>query len=800
MSTHRKNILGINFFPSFTPPGSGGELRYYHLYRCLREYYDINLINPTNLFVEPETVHHFPDMIEHRVPKNKHHLMLHRLFNRIGKFPECSAVVVMLASYFNNSQKTKIDEFLPEADIVIHECPFLINLAPKKEGQILIYDSYNVEYDLHRDMLKGIVGRFLCAWVKKLERKACRSADFVLATSEEDKLRFINLYDISPRKIILVPNGVDPDEIKPASPEERRIAREHLNLGDKAALLFFGSAHPPNIEAVEFIISSLAPLLPDVNFMIAGNICDTFKGRDAVNVHLLGRVSDEDKKYLLQGVDIALNPMFSGSGTNLKMFDYMSAGIPVISTPTGARGIPLRTLHDAIITESYGFLNAINQILANSDLSGKLSKNGRNMVEEKFHWKNLAKRVHQAILSLENTQITVINDFSILPPRHGGQYRILSLYSRLASYIPVNYLYLEKETDDIEINNICENFTLTAIPKTFFQRVFESIMGRFFGFSVDDILSIFFAPRNRIMKREIAQAAKFGDVLISCHPYMWKLIDSYTDRILIYESLNYECCLKKDILKGFIGNLLVRAVKRIETLAVKHSSAVFTVSSDEAQVLANDFCVDGKFITIPNGTDCSDVYIPSKEEKQELRNYLGLNDIPVALFIGSAHPPNVNAGEQIIKKVAPQCPGVLFIIIGSVCWMLKDIPERPENVKLFFEVEENIRNDFFKIADIAVNPMMTGAGTSLKMFDFLAAGLPVVSTPLGARGVAENENDFCLLRDVSDFPETVNSLCSDSSRQEILRKKGRIYVEENFDWNVIACKMFSHIQGLMKKK
>ena len=34
-----------------------------------------------------------------------------------------------------------------------------------------------------------------------------------------------------------------------------------------------------------------------------------------------------------------INPMISGSGTNIKMFDFMAAGLPIITTDIGARGI-----------------------------------------------------------------------------------------------------------------------------------------------------------------------------------------------------------------------------------------------------------------------------------------------------------------------------------------------------------------------------------------------------------------------------------------------------------------------------
>ena len=791
-----KKILAVNFFPAFTPPGSGGELRYYHIYRYLRRHYDITMVNPSRLFSEPETEKHFPNMVEHRVPKNKIHYYLHRIFGFLGNFSECSAVVVMAASRLEKTLKAKVNQFLPEADIVIHECPFLINLTPRVRDKILVYNSYNVEYDLQKDMLKGVLGIWLCRMVKKAEKKACRMADLVLATSENDKKRFVDLYGISPRKIVLVPNGVDPAEIKPPNEEERNRARQKLEFGDALTLLFFGSAHPPNVRAANFINEQIAPVFPGVNFVMAGKVCESIEKDCSPNLRLLGIVSDEDKIHLLKGADIAINPMFSGSGTNLKMFDYLSAGLPVITTPVGARGIPVVHGKEAMIADPDYFADSINDLIHHPEQRLTLSKYGRKLVETDFNWKNLSERIHEAFKNLGKPSVTVVNDFHIVPPRHGGQYRIHSLYNELSRFIPVYYVCMQKESDDLELTEINPDFIQMAAPKTFFHRVSESLLARLLKQTLDDLLAVIFAHHNPVIKREIRQAARFNDYLISSHPYLWKTISKYRDNVRIYESLNYETVLKKFNLKGCWSPLGVYLVNHIEGKAIKESDSVLTVSDEEQTVLARDFKVEDKYITIPNGTGVSGVRIPEKKEKKKLREYLGLSDYPIALFIGSAHPPNVEAGTHIVRGIAPKVPEVLFFVVGSVCWLLKDIPERKDNVKLFFEVDEEIRNDLFRVADLAVNPMITGAGTSLKMFDFLAAGLPVVTTSIGARGVKDEKGQFTVICEVEKFPEEIRNLTESPEKMDIMRKKGRKYVEENFDWGVIAGKLHHHLISL----
>ena len=76
--------------------------------------------------------------------------------------------------------------------------------------------------------------------------------------------------------------------------------------------VFFGSWHPPNLDAAEVILE-LAPQLPDVLFVLAGSHGGAFRDRAAPsNVILAGVVAERAKAALLGRADVALNPMRSG--------------------------------------------------------------------------------------------------------------------------------------------------------------------------------------------------------------------------------------------------------------------------------------------------------------------------------------------------------------------------------------------------------------------------------------------------------------------------------------------------------
>ncbi|MDZ5610893.1 glycosyltransferase, partial [Bacillus pseudomycoides] len=130
------------------------------------------------------------------------------------------------------------------------------------------------------------------------------------------------MYNTDPKKIKLAPNGVSPNQwIK----NKKKSNSQH-------SALFIGSEYAPNIEAVDFIIHDLTDKCPDIKFVIAGGCCNSFCHIKKSNLILLGRVHHRQKLNLFSYADIAINPMFSGAGVNLKTLEYLSSGLPLFST------------------------------------------------------------------------------------------------------------------------------------------------------------------------------------------------------------------------------------------------------------------------------------------------------------------------------------------------------------------------------------------------------------------------------------------------------------------------------------
>jgi glycosyltransferase involved in cell wall biosynthesis len=113
---------------------------------------------------------------------------------------------------------------------------------------------------------------------------------------------------------------------------------------------------------------------------------------------LFGVISDELKTALLRVADVALNPMLRGSGTNMKMLDYMAAGVPVISTAVGARGLGLDLKTDLRVAELDDFCRAVRATLEEpGEVSDARASATRDKVASRFNWQAVSAPVLAAL-------------------------------------------------------------------------------------------------------------------------------------------------------------------------------------------------------------------------------------------------------------------------------------------------------------------------------------------------------------------------------------------------------------------
>jgi len=104
---------------------------------------------------------------------------------------------------------------------------------------------------------------------------------------------------------------------------------------------------------------------------------------------------------------------------------------------------------------------------------------------------------------------------------------------------------------------------------------------------------------------------------------------------------------------------------------------------------------------------------------------------------------------------------------------------------------------YYATAVAAVVPLRTGSGTRLKILEALAAGVPIVSTALGAEGLAVKSGEHLLLAGTdADWLEALHRLVDHPAEGQRLAAAGRKLVLQTYDWSVIGASLRSIYEGL----
>lgn len=82
---------------------------------------------------------------------------------------------------------------------------------------------------------------------------------------------------------------------------------------------------------------------------------------------------------------------------------------------------------------------------------------------------------------------------------------------------------------------------------------------------------------------------------------------------------------------------------------------------------------------------------------------------------------------------------IIAILLGTIGRYFKKMyPQGFLNI-IALGFVENIQ-EIYSVSDLAINPMMSGSGANVKIIDYLAAGLEIISTPFGMRGYDDMED------------------------------------------------------------
>lgn len=234
----------------------------------------------------------------------------------------------------------------------------------------LIYDMVDIhhlrieraiELDPKRISLKRKYKKYL-----KSETLSAKLATYVIAISEFDKIYMSKICDESKIKII---SNIH----YPKIPFEKT-----LPFKERKDILFIGSTHTPNIDAVYFLYNEIMSIvwksIPNLKVNIIGNLADEIKDINNDNFIFKGYVPNIDTYFISNKLMVA--PLRYGAGVKGKIGQAFEYYLPVVTSSIGAEGMHLKNNINALIEDSaQGFANAIIELYENEKLWLTLQQN-----------------------------------------------------------------------------------------------------------------------------------------------------------------------------------------------------------------------------------------------------------------------------------------------------------------------------------------------------------------------------------------------------------------------------------------
>ncbi len=220
-------------------------------------------------------------------------------------------------------------------------------------------------------------------------------------------------------------------------------------------------------------------------------------------------------------------------------------------------------------------------------------------------------------------------------------------------------------------------------------------------------------------------------------------------------------------------------LKKMERRAVDVAHTVLAVSHEEAGYFRS--LGARRVVVVPNGVDC-DAY-----DSMPIGDRQGP---PTLLFVGAlSWPPNAHAARFLATGVLPavrrDIPSAKLVIVGRDPGAdILALATPGSNV----EVAGNVKDvaPYYQAAHALAVPLESGGGTRLKILEAFAAGVPVVSTPVGCEGIDAMPGSHLVVADRADFAAATVKLLSRPDRARVLAVRARSLVRELYDWSVVG--------------
>src|SRR3989344_1732535 len=389
--------------------------------------------------------------------------------------------------------------------------------------------------------------------------------------------------------------------------------------------------------------------------------------------------------------------------------------------------------------------------------------------------------------------ILLVSSYLPYPLFSGGHIRLYNLIKLLSEKHKIT-LVCEKrnyqsDKDIDEINKYCEKIIIFD-RKT--QWGFGNIVKT--GFSVSPFLIVGHTiPAMKSALQELFKKEYFDLIHVETSYVIQNLPKTMIPIVLVEHNVEY-LVYKRFADKAF---LLLKPFLYLDVLKLKtweekkwrKAVKLVAVSETEKKIMEKK---RKDVVIVPNGVDITKFKI----HPDSIGTKFKIDREKRILFIGEFKwVQNIDAIEFIIKEIWPKLQSELIPTMngkGIKLWVVgRKIPDMVRKLTsdksiIFDENAPKETEVIYQQSDILLSPIRVGGGTSYKILESMASGVPVVTTVLGNAIEAKEDSEIVIAKTSDEFVQSIKKLLEDKKIYETIAKNARKLVEEKYDWRKIV--------------
>ena len=395
-------------------------------------------------------------------------------------------------------------------------------------------------------------------------------------------------------------------------------------------------------------------------------------------------------------------------------------------------------------------------------------------------------------------KVAVFTPYLPYPPDTGGKIRSYYLLRALATRFDVDLYTVYHESPparaDVEaIRDYCHRVKIFHLVKSWRTRDRLARVVAPLPRSVD-----YFFTQSSLQETSALLAAGDYAVLVADEicmtPYAELL--SQVPRVVLRQKVDYlhyrEMAQRRPWgVDKVLDWLETGKLRRYEQCKMPLYQAAVVCSEGDAAVIRGH-APQAEYLVIPNGVDLTQ-FTPGAKPAPES---------PILLYVGSMHYyPNVDAVKYFfehcwaaIRQVVPE---VRMQVVGHAPPVEIQQLDALPGVTVIGSVPD-VR-PYYQTATMLIVPLRLGGGTRLKIVEAMAMGVPVVSTSVGAEGLAiQSDENIVLADDAEAFIQQILRLLQDAELRIRIAAGGRL-LAQRYDW-VALCQPLTELVARLARR